>query len=106
MCKFFDVTRKSNINTYDSRETGVQQSIGLLSYGLTVRGSNVGRGNRFFKTSKPALGPTQPPMQCLRGFLFAGVKLPEHKSNHSPQSSAEAKNECSQTSTTKYTFIA
>jgi len=46
------------------------------SRGFTVRGSNTGRGYRYFpllsKTSWPALGPTQPPT-VLSGFKTGGA---------------------------------
>jgi hypothetical protein len=57
----------------------------------TVRGSNPGRGNRFFsKTPRPALRPTQLPVQWV-----PGVKRPWREVNLSSPSSAEVKNEWS-----------
>jgi hypothetical protein len=48
----------------------------------------------FLYTTKfrPALGPTQPPIQYLPGVVSAGIKVPEDKANHSPPSSIEVKN--------------
>jgi hypothetical protein len=43
--------------------------------------------------SRTALGPTQPPMQWVPGALSLGVKRPGREADHSPPSSAEAK-EC------------
>jgi hypothetical protein len=43
--------------------------------------------------SSTALEPTQPPIQGLTGALSLRVKRPEHEADHSPPSSAEAK-EC------------
>jgi hypothetical protein len=40
----------------------------------------------------PALGPTQPPIQCMPRVIFQGVKRPHHEANHSPPSSAEVQN--------------
>jgi hypothetical protein len=40
----------------------------------------------------PARGPTQPPIQLLRGSLSLRVKRPGRKSDHSPPSRAEVKN--------------
>jgi hypothetical protein len=53
----------------------------------------------FFPTaSKPALGPTQPPIQWVTGAVSPGVKLPRCEADHSPPSSAEVKNAWSYTS--------
>ena len=50
------------------------------------------------KTYRLALGPTQPPIQCIQGFLSTGVKqLCEF--NYSPTSSAQVKNEWTYSST-------
>jgi hypothetical protein len=66
------------------------------NYGLDVRGSRVrfpaGAGNFLFTTaSRTALGPTQPPIQWIPGFLSLGVKRPVREADHSPPSSAEVK---------------
>jgi hypothetical protein len=42
--------------------------------------------------SRPALGPTQPPIQWVPGLLYLGVKLRGCEADHSPPSSAEVKN--------------
>jgi hypothetical protein len=36
-------------------------------YGLDVPGSNPG-GDEIFRPSRPALGPTQPPVKWIQGF--------------------------------------
>jgi hypothetical protein len=46
----------------------------------------------FTTVSRPALGPTQSPIQWIRGALTLWVKLPGRETNHSPPSSAEVKN--------------
>jgi hypothetical protein len=59
-----------------------------------IRGSSPGRGWKFFSltlASRPALGPTQPPMQWVPGALSLGVKWPGRETDHSPPSSTEAK---------------
>jgi hypothetical protein len=43
-------------------------------------------------TSRPALGPTQPPIQWVPEAHFLGVKWPGSEADHSPPSSAEIKN--------------
>jgi len=48
--------------------------------------------------SRPDLGPTQPPIECLRGSLSAGVMRPGREADHSPPSKAEVKNVWSYTS--------
>jgi hypothetical protein len=45
----------------------------------------------FSKSSKPALGSTQPNIQWVPGALFPGLKWQVHEVNHSPPTSAEVK---------------
>jgi hypothetical protein len=72
-------------------------SVGIaLGYGVDSRvlefDSRLGLGIFLFTTaSKTALGPTQPPIQCVPGALSLGVKRPEREADHSPQSNAEVK---------------
>jgi hypothetical protein len=82
-----------------------------LAYGLDDRGSRVrfpgGLGIFLFTTaSRTALGPTQPPIQWVPGFLSLGVKRPGREADHSPPSSADVKNAWSYTSTPQYVFMA
>jgi hypothetical protein len=55
------------------------------------------QGQRIFpltSVSRPALGPTQSPVQWVPGVLSSGVKArPGHNADHSPPSSAEVMNE-------------
>jgi hypothetical protein len=46
----------------------------------------------FSTESKPALGPTQPPIQWVVGPHFLGVKRLDGEAHHSPQLGAEVKN--------------
>jgi hypothetical protein len=39
------------------------------------------------------MGPTQPPIQQVPGALSLGLKRLGHEADHSPQSSAEVKND-------------
>jgi hypothetical protein len=66
----------------------------IMGYGLNGRGSIPGRGKRIFcsPVSRPALGPTEPPIQRILWALYPGVKEPGRKSDHPPPSSAEVKN--------------
>ena len=55
-------------------------------YGLDGPGSNPG-GDEIFRPSRPALGPTQPPVQWVP--VFSGGKLrPGCAADHSPPSNA------------------
>jgi hypothetical protein len=58
-----------------SQWAGVVKSV-LCDYELDNRGSIPGRAKGFFLASAsiPVLGPTQPLIQWVRGFLFPGVK--------------------------------
>jgi hypothetical protein len=60
----------------------------------------------FTTGSRTALGPTQPPIQWVRGALSLGIKRPGCEADHSPPSSAEIKNAWSYTSTPQYVFMA
>jgi hypothetical protein len=42
-------------------------------------------------SSRPALGPTQPPTECVPGALTPGVKQQGREADHSPPISAEVK---------------
>jgi hypothetical protein len=60
----------------------------------------------FSKSSTPALGSTQPPIQWVPGVLSPGVKQPGREANHSPPASAEVKKMWIYTSTPPYAFMA
>jgi hypothetical protein len=62
-------------------------TIGILGFD-----SRRGLGIFFFTTmSRTALGPTQPPIQWIRGALSLRIKRPGHEADHPPPSSAEIK---------------
>jgi hypothetical protein len=60
-----------------SRDSSVGR---LTSYGLDCRGSNPSSGKILLVStaSRPALGPTLPPIQWVPGALSPGVKLTTH----------------------------
>jgi hypothetical protein len=72
------------------------------------RSSSPGRVKNFlFSTSsRPALGPTQPPNQWVPGVLSPGVKRPGNEADHSPPTSAEVKKMWIYTSNPPYAFVA
>jgi hypothetical protein len=73
-----------------------------LGYGLDDREfvSRQRLGIFLFTTaSRPALRPTQPPIQWVPGVLSLGVKRPGREADHSPPPSADIKNAWSYIST-------
>jgi hypothetical protein len=70
-------------------------------------GGGGGLGIFFFTTaSRPALGPTQPPIQWVPDTLSPRVKRPGRNYRHSPPSSAEFKNAWRFTSRPQQVFVA
>lgn len=68
-----------------------------------------GLGSYIFpssRASRPALWPTQPPIQSVSEALSPGVELPKRKDDHSPPSSDGVNHECSYTSVPPYPSIA
>jgi hypothetical protein len=72
------------------------------------RSSSTGgvRNFLFSTSSRPALGPTQPPIQWVPQALSPGVKRRGREADHSPPISAEVKKTCVYTSTTPNVFMA
>jgi hypothetical protein len=70
---------------------------------LRGRGSSPGRVKNFLfsKSSRPALGSTQPPIQWVPGVKRLGREV-----DHSPPTSAEVKKMWTYTSTPTYAFMA
>jgi hypothetical protein len=59
----------------------------------------VGKNFHFSMSSRPALGPTQHPIQWVSGAFSLGVKRPEREADHSSSTSAEVKKTYVYTST-------
>jgi hypothetical protein len=78
---------------------GLAQSVQCLTTGWTTgrSGFDPRQGQRIFplsSVSRPALGPTQPPVQWVPGVLSPGIRArPGREADHSPSSSAEVVNE-------------
>ena len=66
----------------------ISQSVYRLATGWTVRESNPSGVRDFPHPSRPALGPTHPPVQWVP-CLSRGVKRPGSGVDHPPLSSAE-----------------
>jgi hypothetical protein len=103
---------KSNFVRHKSYMVIRHSVVGIATaYRLDDRGgrsSNPGGGKNFlFSTSsRPALGPTQPPIQWVPGALSPGVKRPGREADHPPPTSAEVKKILIYTSTPHYAFMA
>jgi hypothetical protein len=57
-------------------------------------------------SSRPAMWPTQPPIQYVSGALSLGVKWPGREADHSPPASAEVKKTWVYVFTSAYVFMA
>jgi hypothetical protein len=91
-----------------SRDSAVSIATG---YGLDdLRGQSSSPGGaRIFspsKSSRLALGSSQPPIQSVPGTLSQGVKRQGHETDHSPPTTAEVKKMWIYTSTPPYAFMA
>jgi hypothetical protein len=74
-------------------ESGRDSSVGIATgYWLDGTGSIPGMARLFSTHSRPALGPTQPPIEWIPGAISPGVKRPGSEADHSSPSSAEVKN--------------
>jgi hypothetical protein len=72
-------------------QKGRDSLVGIATrYGLDGSGIECRWGRDFPHPSRPALGPTQPPIQWVTG-LFRGVNRPGRGVDHPPSSSARVK---------------
>jgi hypothetical protein len=72
--------------------TSRDSSVGIATgYGMDGTSSVLCLAIFFSSAQHPALGPTQPPNQCMPGRISPGVKRPERLAHHSPPSSFEVK---------------
>jgi hypothetical protein len=83
---------------------GIVTGYWLDNWGVGVRVPV--RSRIFSMSSSPVLGPTQPPIQWVRGVVFPRVKRPGRETGHSPRTSAEVKKTWIYTSTPPYAFMA
>jgi hypothetical protein len=69
-------------------------SVGVTTgYGLDSWSSIPDRDKSVFSTaSRPALGPTQPPIKCVPVIVSPGIKQPGRDAEQSPPSSTEVEN--------------
>jgi len=77
-------------------------------WGLDDRSSIPRKDRNFFiftTASKPALVPTQPPIQWIPAALSLGLRLPGLETDNSSPSSAEVTNAWNYTSTSPYVFM-
>ena len=83
---------------YSSTRVGrVAQSVERMSYGLDGPESNPG-GGEIFRSSRPVLGPTQPPVKWVPCISPWGKVRPGRAADHSPPSSAAVMEKYSYTS--------
>jgi hypothetical protein len=76
-----------------SRDSSVGITTSLRAGRPRIRGSIPDRGKRLFSiTSRPVLGPTQPPIQWILGAVSPRVKRPRREAGAIPPTSAEVKN--------------
>jgi hypothetical protein len=72
-----------------------------------VRSSRPDSARTFFSTSsRPISGPTQPPIQWVRGALSLGIKWPGNEADNSTPASAEVKKMWIYTLSLPYAFMA
>jgi hypothetical protein len=91
-----------------SQDSVVGIATGLLAGRSRGQSSSPGmvKNFQFSISSRPTLGPSQPPNQCAPGDLSLWVKRPGREADHSPPASAEVKKIWIYTSTLPHAFMA
>jgi hypothetical protein len=81
----------SPLGRFRSRESavGIAINFGLDERGVGVRVPVAATIFLFFTSSRPALWPTQPPIQWVPRAFSPGVKRPGREADHSPPASAD-----------------
>ena len=91
-----------HVSPYMQYNSGPGSSVGTATgFGLDSPGIKSQRGRDFPHLSRPALGPTQPPVQWVPG-PSRGKEQPGHDADSSPPSSVMVKKGQSYTSTPPY----
>jgi hypothetical protein len=82
---FSETLLPDNVVSHFKRSQDSSVSI-VKGYDLDGRGSIPGRGKIFLSStvSRPALGPTQPPIQWVPGGLSLGIKQQGCEADHYP----------------------
>jgi len=76
------------IHTHTHTHSGPGSSVGIATdYELDDSGSNPG-GYEIFRPSRPALGPTQPPVKWVPGLSRGKLRLGRAADHSSPSSAA------------------
>jgi hypothetical protein len=83
---FTGIAVKRSVTPADTNRS----SVGIATRYVDGPGIESRWGRDFSQPSRPALGPTQPPIQCVPS-LFPGVKRPGRGVDHPPSSSARVK---------------
>jgi hypothetical protein len=82
---FFFMVFKFSPVKFHQRRVEAEGTKGIISFFLKILLFHV------TTASRPALGPTQLPIQWVPGALSLGVKRPGRETDHSPPSIAEVK---------------
>jgi hypothetical protein len=95
------------IYTEMSRDSAVGIATGYRAGQQRGRSSSTGRvkNSLFYTSSRPVMGPIQPPIHWVPGTLSPGVK-PGHEADHSPSTRAEVKKMWIYICTSPYAFMA
>ena len=84
MVATFRTSNLSSDKLFPASQLGRDSSVGIVTrYGLDDPGIESRCGRDFLHPSRPALGPTQPPIQWVPS-LYPGVKRPGRGVDHPP----------------------